>query len=490
MPFDMELEEQLPRKSYFKVGGSINKTVLKKELIQYPADKNVITVKNQPEVARFLISGDCLLDGRESFFSLRLKTNTFTGFLSGDVSAIINKIVIRLPSNSNIVLEEIDSYNTLSSMVQMIQLDDDRMVSNWQSGLNMLVNHNRPESQARARRFLNLNEGGYRTFTFQLHLSSILFHEQYLPLSLLNGILLEIHLAPSKQCFHYNPANETYATVFGLVEGMFFDQAAFSAFSSAKRTAIQNQLQNFYKRPAANGQELEYEIESFVYNAAALWMNAEYVKRLTAKATSSEGINIFFNTYRFNQVAPEQAMILHFNSTEQFQNLKRIYFVTLNRNRFNVAGEHSINIFDNFIKSYKFRIGSRSWQVVTNEDQGPISYTQTLLSLGGLHKQKTTSIEFTTYPRTQNIHAFDFEKVHEETHSGEDTTGGRNLRMELQFQSNTDVQLVDDGGQAIQVGGQPLLLKRATTPSQCVVYFYQYFTKMINISSSGIAVTE
>ncbi len=114
-------------------------------------------------------------------------------------------------------------------------------------------------------------------------------------------------------------------------------------------------------------------------------------------------------------------MILHFNSTEQFQNLKRIYFVTLNRNRFQAAGDHSFNVFDNFIKSYKFRIGSRSFQVVANEEQGTIAYTQTLLSLGGLHKQKTTEIEFSTFPRTQNIHSFDFEKVLDEAHSGEDS---------------------------------------------------------------------
>ncbi len=486
----MELEEQLPRKAFFKLPGSINQSLVKKELLQYPCDKNVIVVKNQPEIVRFLISGDCLLDGRESYFSLRLRTNTFTGFLSGDVSSIVQKIVVRLPSNSNIVLEEIDNYNTLSSIVQMIQLDDDRMTSNWQSGLNMLSQHNRPDSQARSRRFLNLNEGGYRSFTMQLHLSSILFHEQYLPLSLLNGIMLEIHLAPSKLCFHYLPSNESYANVFGLVEGMFFDQATFNAFSGAKKTAIQNQLQNFYKRPAANGQELEYEIEGFTYNATAIWMNSEYVKRLTAKATSAEGINLFFNTYRFNQVAPEQSMILHFDSTEQFQNLKRIYFVTLNRNRFQAAGDHSFNVFDNFIKSYKFRIGSRSFQVVANEEQGTIAYTQTLLSLGGLHKQKTTEIEFSTFPRTQNIHSFDFEKVLDEAHSGEDTTGGRNLRMELTFQSHLDVPLVDDAGAAIAVAGNPLLLKRAVSPNQCVVYFYQYFTKMMNISNKGIAVTE
>ena len=490
MPFDTELEEQLPRKAYFKVGGSVNKTILKKEIIQYPADKNVITVRNQPEIVRFLISGDCLLDGRESFFSLRLKTNTFTGFLSGDITSIISKIVIRLPSNSNIILEEIDSYNTLSSIIQMMRLDDDEMNSNWQSGLNMLSNHNRLDSQARSRRFLNLNEGGYRTFTFQMHLSSILFHEQYLPLSLLNGILLEVHLAPAKQCFHYNPVNEAWTKVFDQVEGMYFKQASFNAFTADKKTAIQNQLMSFYKRPNAANQAIEYEIESFTYNAAAVWMNAEYVKRLTSKATTGEGINIFFNTYRFNQVAPEQSMILHFNSTEQFQNLKRIYFVTLNRDRLQAGNDHSFNVFDNFIKSYKFRIGSRSWQVVNNEDQGPLSYTQALLSLGDMPKQKSTSVQFTTYPRTQNIHVFDFEKVQDETHSGEDTTNGRNLRMEIQFQSQADIPLLDNADQAIVVDGKQLLLKRGTSPNQCVLYFYQNFTKMMNISSKGIAITE
>ncbi len=490
MSFNTELEPTIPRRAYFKAAGSVNKTILKKEVIQYPCDKNIVTVRTQPEIVRFLISGDSLLDGRESFFSLKLKTNTFTGFLSGDITSIISKVVIRLPSNSNIILEEIDSYNTLNSMIQMIRLDDDAMNSNWQSGLNMLSHHNRPDAQARARRFLNLNEGGSRAFTFQMNLSSILFHEQYLPLSILNGILLEVHLAPSKQCFHYNPANETWAKVFGLVEGMYFEQAAFTAFAGDKKTAIQNQLTDFYKRPQPNSQELEYEIEGFTYNCAMLWMNPEYVKKLIDKATSAAGINIFFNTYRFNQVAPEQSMILFFNTTEQFQNLKRIYFVTLNRNRLQAGNDHSFNTFDSFIKSYKMRLGSRSWQVVSNEDQGPFSYTQTLLSIGRLQKQKSTSVVFTTYPRTQNIHVFDFDKVPDETHSGEDTTNGRNLRMEIQFQSQADVPLVDNTGAPIIAEGNPLLLKRAVTPNQCVLYFFQYFTKMINISSKGIAITE
>jgi hypothetical protein len=271
---------------------------------------------------------------------------------------------------------------------------------------------------------------------------------------------------------------------------MYFDQNAYNGFSGAKKTAIQNQLQNFYKRPPANSQELEYEIEGFTYNASLVWMNQEYVKRLIAKATTAEGMNIFYNTYRFNQLQPEGALTLHYTSTEQFQNLKRIYFVTLNRNRFQVAGDHSFNMFENFIKSYKFRIGSRSWQVVNNEDQGSASYTQALLSLGSLHKEKATSIEFTTYPRTQNIHVFDFEKVHDETHAGEDTTGGKSVRLELQFQSHVDVPLNDDAGAPIVVAGAPVLLKRAVQPSQSIVYLYNFFSKMINISSRGISITE
>jgi hypothetical protein len=80
--------------------------------------------------------------------------------LSGDITSIIKKIVVKLPSNSNQILEEVDNYNTLASMIQMMELDDTRLKSNWQSGLNSVVDHNRPDAQRRARRFLNLNEDG------------------------------------------------------------------------------------------------------------------------------------------------------------------------------------------------------------------------------------------------------------------------------------------------------------------------------------------
>jgi hypothetical protein len=489
MQHDIALEEQLPRQSMFKVGKSVNSTVLKKEMIEYPADKTDITVQNRTEVAKFLISGDCLNDGRQSYFSLKLKTNTFTALLSGDITSIIKKIVIKLPSNSNQVLEEIDHYNTLASMIQMMELDDDRLSSNWQNGLNSLADHNRPEAQNRARRFLNLNEGGYRTFVFQLNLCSILFHEQFLPLSLLNGLLLEVHFATAQEAFHYNPALEQWGQMFDHVEGMYFSQAEHDALG-ADTDAVHGQLMHFYNRPAPNGQALLYEVNSFTYHAGAIWMNSEYVKRLVEKATSETGINLFFTSYRHNQLANEGSLIMHANLTDQYQNLKRVLFVTLNKQRMQAGDAHSFNLFENYINTYRFRIGSRSWQVIDNS-QPALSYAQTLQTLGMLFKTKGNGTSFTTYPRTQNVHAFDFEKVPDEAYAGEDTTNGRTLKLELQFNQDADVKIVSDAGaDVVGAGGQALVMKRGMVPSESVVFIFQHFTRMLNVSSKGIAVTE
>jgi hypothetical protein len=88
--------------AYFKVGKSPNQTVLERELIEFHADTADITVKSQPQTIQFQISGVCgdaLIDGRQSFFSLHLKTNTYTAFLSGDITSIIKKITLKLLSH-------------------------------------------------------------------------------------------------------------------------------------------------------------------------------------------------------------------------------------------------------------------------------------------------------------------------------------------------------------------------------------------------------
>ena len=87
--------------------------------------------------------------------------------------------------------------------------------------------------------------------------------------------------------------------------------------------------------------------------------------------------------------------------------------------------------------------------------------------------------------------AFDFEKVRDETHSGEDTTNGRNVRLEMEFIASNELQLVDHTGAVINdADGNPLIIRREVAPNNCIVYIYQHFTRMINISNKGIAVTE
>jgi hypothetical protein len=108
-----------------------------------------------------------------------------------------------------------------------------------------------------------------------------------------------------------------------------------------------------------------------------------------------------------------------------------------------------------------------------------------------LVKAKGNSTSFTTYPRTQNVHVFDFEKVPDEMYSGEDTTNGRTLKLEMQFHSESDVKFVDDAGADVVGGdGQALVMKRGMVPSESIVFIFQNFTKMLNVSSKGIAVTE
>lgn len=323
-----------------------------------------------------------------------------------------------------------------------------------------------------------------------MNLSSILFHPQFIPLSLLNGILVEVHLASASESFHYNPALETWNSVFDAVEGMFFSQIEYDAQTDNIKTAIKNQLKEFYQRPDCTSQPLEYEVRDFKFHASCIWMNAEYIKRLVAKATSDVGMNIFFNSYRFTMIPNEGSNILHINLTEQFQNLKKVFMVSLNKGKIQAGSEHSFNLFENFIKSYRLRIGARAWHTVVNTEPA-LSYVQCMQSLGMFKKAKPNTVTFTTYPRYQNVHIFDLEKIRNQTHSGEDTTLGRNLKLELEFNNNNDITINNPQGNPLtDANNNPLILKRSTNPSQCVVYVYQHFTKMMNISNKGIAVTD
>ena len=70
--FETVLTETLPRRSLFKVGNQSNTTVKKREMIEYHAKQAVTRVSSHEKVVDFHISGECLLDGRSSYFSLDL----------------------------------------------------------------------------------------------------------------------------------------------------------------------------------------------------------------------------------------------------------------------------------------------------------------------------------------------------------------------------------------------------------------------------------
>ena len=88
----------------------------------------------------------------------------------------------------------------------------------------------------------------------------------------------------------------------------------------------------------------------------------------------------------------------------------------MNKANLQSSSAHSFNLFENYIKTYKFRIGSRSWEIIDN-GQPALSYAQTLQSLGMFFKVLGNGTSCTTFPRTQNVHVFDFEKVAEEIHT-------------------------------------------------------------------------
>jgi hypothetical protein len=98
-----------------------------------------------------------MLDTLNSYFTLMLRTNAYTAAMVSGVQSLIRSMTIRLPSNGNIILEQIDSNNKLASIVQMINFDKTQLDSKWASLDHCAIDPKRAESLKRARRCLNLN---------------------------------------------------------------------------------------------------------------------------------------------------------------------------------------------------------------------------------------------------------------------------------------------------------------------------------------------
>ena len=183
-----QLQEIVPRAAIYKgTNKSIDSTVHKVEYVTYPSNlSHVLEVgtSSSEQKVFFHVSGNCLLDGKNSYFSIQLKTNKWTSCLSGDITSLFKRVTISLPSSGNQILEDIQEYNVLSSMIQYLSGSVEDLETNWYSGQTSMIGNTHENDMESSRVDLNWNAGtdGWRTYTFALNLSGLLQHSLYLPL--------------------------------------------------------------------------------------------------------------------------------------------------------------------------------------------------------------------------------------------------------------------------------------------------------------------
>ena len=487
-----QLQEIVPRAAIYKgTNKSIDSTVHKTEYVTYPSNlSHVLEIgsMSSEQKVHFHISGNCLLDGKNSYFSIQLKTNKWTSCLSGDISSLFKRLTITLPSSGNQILEDIQEYNVLSSMIQYMSGSDEDLETNWYSGQSSMIGNTREENMETSRLETNWNAGtdGWRTYTFSLNLSGFLQHSLYLPLFLLNGIKIELTMSSALEAFHWDPSNESdWESVLRAVNHRF-PLSEEDIDNMDDSDVISNQLKSVYQRgdPDDTPNSLTYTIRQFTYHASVIWASTEYMDRLREGVNSSKGLSLFFNTYRFNIIQPESPYV-QFNFTEQLQNLRTVLMCSMMDSHRFAQNRHSINFFSSHIDNFTFRIGSRIFHRVENA-QPALAYANSLVSMNRFNRYKANSITFKNYNRERNVHIFNFERVigDNETHSGLDTRDGKLLRLELQFKDEPLLELKRKNNTVI------FTLRRGYSYNEVKVYAFLRFTRMVNISNAGIGISE
>ena len=280
-----QLQEIVPRAAIYKgTNKSVDSTVHKVEYVTYPSNlSHVLEVGSTSSDHKvfFHISGNCLLDGKNSYFSVQLKTNKWTSCLSGDISSIFKRLTISLPSSGNQILEDIQEYNVLSNMIQYLNGSAEDLETNWYSGQTSMLGNTHEDNMEASRLDLNWNAGteGWRTYTFALNLSGLLQHSLYLPLFLLNGIKVELTMASATEAFHWDPSNESdWRTILESVNHRLpLSEDDIEGMSN--KDSISMQLKSVYQRgnPDDTPNSLTYTIRHFTYHASVIWAGAEYM---------------------------------------------------------------------------------------------------------------------------------------------------------------------------------------------------------------------
>ena len=486
---ETQLQEELPRASLYKTRGSVNKTVQKREIIRYTSDLPTYEVRDGMEAkARFRISGECCADMRNSFFTLRLKTNKWTAHLpSTGVTSIVKKVEISFPYAGNQILESVDHYNTLASMIMVLNCSPEQRDSNWYAA--------QIDNPRKARSYL-LAEGGWKTLLFNLNVLGIFSQQEMLPLFILNGIDITITFASPTEAFQYDPANETaLATDFGggadsrMIEfpvGRAEIRAVLGAGGGAAGAA-QAAMRDRFNRPFPpnHADPLIYQIERFEFHMNAVWMSEGYVSAVVKQVQSGQGFNLFYETYWSTLFDNNGADHQQFLFSEQYQNLKMILFGCLHAPFQGDAAQRSFDTFYNYFSRFNFRQGSRVWEEITNEnDNSALSYVRALLSMDQFSRAKATSLTSGNFTKSRNVLVFDLQRVIDKgAHSGLDTTLGRTLSLNVDYNRKPGFVIQDGGGQDVQ-------LVPEIDPSHSRLVTFAFFTRMLNISSKGLSISQ
>ena len=208
-------------------------------------------------------------------------------------------------------------------------------------------------------------------------------------------------------------------------------------------------------------------------------MSSNYVDGLIRASESQNGITLNFDTYRMNTITPESPNI-NFAFHDALQNLKTMFMVT--QNRASTTNTH-YNYFLRGIKNFTFRVGSRIYNKVDCECPS-LSLASTLISLGKFGTYGT----HTSYPRSKNVHIFDFQTARIESKSanlGLNTCNGRLLRIELECYTSPSKTIISSADNSTLA-----TLSSVGTYDDIKVCTFMEFSKMIRINCSGILCTE
>ena len=492
-------EPVLPERSVIPALKSTRATVDKAEYVNYPsASTSYVKVGTRPVKVNFLVSGNTMLDCVNSYFCIEMKTNTFTASLPGNIESMIQSIKLTLPYQANLVLEEIDNYNVLSNAVHCFELTAEQCKANWQSADNVIPDSMRggDATKKASARYLNLCAGndGYRTFCFQLRNSAFLSPKmkRYLPLFLITGINVELTFAPATH-LHYDPQNERWARLFDHVEGI--SQEMYERLTPEKKTELQDKLKDVYHRPEPAGQAVTYELRNMRFTARILWFNRDYLSRLESKASSAGGLNICY-------VSPEHQMSPSTNTrnqtihiSQQYQSLNSVLMTCVDKQLVERKPADGTKTFKNYINEFSYRIGSRKYETQNNHpSQEAEGYMRSLLSLGRVAGSKPNSVDYIEYARSKSVFITEFRECPGEMAgnviSGLNTQDGKNLQLSIGFKFQDGVEFlpafVGDGEQP----DVPMSFIKETKPENAQIHLWMFHTKMLNVSSRGVSVSQ